>query len=57
MLSARQTGKASPAHPLIRSLIPRRAGGRWTSRPAIARRPRPLPTTGHNSQNYKGGCS
>jgi hypothetical protein len=41
VVSTRQTGNPSPVHPLIRPLIPRRAGGRRASRPAIAGRAAP----------------
>jgi hypothetical protein len=57
MVSARQTGQASPAHPLIRPLTPRRAGGRWASRPASAGRTAPAKHDRSQLANHKGECS
>jgi len=51
MVSARQTGEASPAHPLIRSLIPPLDRARHGP-------DRAPPAKDERSQlaNYKGGC-
>jgi len=52
VVSTRQTGNPSPAHPLI----PRRAGGRRASRPAIAGRAAPAKDDRSQLAHYKGGC-